>query len=414
MSDPDWLGPLGGDDQLRAAGFALLEPDVVVERSDALRSYYEEGYHLGTLWLESIWAQCRERVEHCRVVARGPTRVDEMNVELEPVFVLLRGPEKDDQLWLAWNAEVPASLWIPCGRTPATILAALAEFSAARRPLRHEFECRTRLFMGYHGQVAVPNPYSGEFVAADPHDLTRHFNFSPVVGPRYWGSCRADDPWPDPREGALANVDSIIIQREVTKQAEGGLCSFTRRTKYSGSYLGIELHRGRLWVWNLMYPRSHHAEVIAALEQHGVSLPHELPFDVAGAMLGFDHQSEAQLRRGLAEAEAEADNVPAYLDALAALLCMDPQAASALLRPYLTHPDIEVRGAVGNIAAYYGWLSLLEELRTSESEPDFCAWIDRVLPSGIMEEFNDMGEPMLGGHDEEDDDDDADDEEQSS
>jgi hypothetical protein len=399
MSDPDWLAALGHDDDLRAAGFVLLEPLAVIECSTALRSYYGEGYHLGTLWLESIWEQSRERVEDCQVVARGPSRVDEMNVELEPVFVLLR---ERDQLWLAWNTGVPASLWIPCGRTGATVKAALAEFSPVRRPQRCEFECRTRLFMGYRGQVAVPNPYSGEFVAADPHDLSRHFNFSPVVGARYWGSCRADDPWPDPQSGALGNVDSIIIQRQVTKQAEGGVCSFTRRTKYSGSYLGIELHRGRLWVWNVMHPRSRHGEVIAALEQHGISLPHELPFDVAGAMLGFDHQSELAVRRGLAEAEADGENIPAYLDVLAALTCMDPQAASELLRPYLTHPDIEVRGAVGNIAAYYGWLALLEELRLTETDAAFCQWIDDVLPSGIMEEFNDMGEPITGdGEDEE-------------
>ena len=400
MSDPDWLAPLGRDEDLRAAGFSLFEPDDAAERSDALRKYYAEGFHLGTLWLDSIWAECRERVEHCRVVARGPSRLDEMNVELESVFVLLR---ERDQLWLAWNSEVPASLWIPCGNTTKSIHAALAEFWPIRRPQRYEFECRTRLFMGYRGQVAVPNPYSGEFVAADPHDLTRHFNFSPVVGPRYWGSCRADDPWPDPRNGALPNVDSIIIQREVTKQAEGGVCSFTRRTKYSGSYLGIELHRGQLYVWNVMHPRAHHGEMIAALQQHGISLPPELPFDVAGAMLGFDNQSEAQLRHGLAEAVEENDNIPPYLDALAALLCMDPHAAGELLRPFMTHPDLEVRGAVANIAAYYGWLALLDELRLVESEPELCDWIDHVLPSGIVEEFDEMGEPIEGDYQDHDD-----------
>ncbi len=413
MSDPDWLAPLGRDDDLRAAGFTLLYPDDASERSLGLREHYGEGYHLGTLWLESVWAQCRERVEQCRVVARGPSRVDEMGVELDSLLVLLGDRE---QLWLAWNPDLPASLWIPCGTTPASVKAALDEFWPIQRPRRVEFECRTRLFMGYRGQVAVPNPYSGEFVAAEPHDLTRHFNFSPVVGPRYWGSCRADDPWPDPAEGQLNQIDSVVIQREVTKQAEGGLCSFTRRSKYSGSYLGIELHRGRLWVWSVMHPRSRHGEVITALQEHGITLPPELPFDVAGAMMGFDQQSEAQVRRGLADAVAENENIPAYLDVLAALLCMDPQAAAELLRPFLTHPDLEVRGAVANIATYYGWLSLLDELRLTEPDPSLCEWIDRVLPSGIVEEFDDMGEPVRSeydddGYDDEDDDDDDDDEE---
>lgn len=401
MSDPEWLAALGRDDNLRATGFALLEPDDVVARSDELRARYASGFRLGTLWIESVWEQCRERVEHCRVVARGPSRVDEQNVELESVFVLLGDRE---QLWLAWNAEVPTSLWIPCGTTPETVAAALAEFWPIRRPRRCEFECRTRLFMGYRGSVEVPNPYSGEWVAAEPHDLTRHFNFSPVVGPRYWGSCRADDPWPDPQAGPMHNLDSIVIQREVTKQAEGGVCSFTRRTKYSGSYLGIELHRGRIWVWNLRYSPARHGDVIAALqEQHGVTLPPEVPFDVAGAIMGFDHQSEAQLRLGLAQAVADGDNIPAYLDVLAALLCMDPQAAAELLRPFLTHGDLEVRGAVANIATYYGWLSLLDELRLTESDPGLCEWIDQVLPSGIAEEFDEMGEPIMNYGDEDED-----------
>src|SRR5688572_1555230 len=117
MSDPEWLIELSRDDDLRAIGFSLLDPDDAAERSDALRKHYAEGFHLGTLWLDSIWAECRERVEHCRVVARGPARVDEVNIELVPVFVLLG---ERDQLWLAWDAHVPASLWIPCGRTPAS------------------------------------------------------------------------------------------------------------------------------------------------------------------------------------------------------------------------------------------------------------------------------------------------------
>ena len=412
MSNPGWLVDLGADPRLRELGFALLPADEAQARSDALREHYAGSWHLGMLWLDSIWQECRERVASCRVVACGPSRVDDMQQHREALFVRLH--DEADELLLAWSSEIPAPLWIPCGRTPSSVAAALGELVPVKRPLRHEFACRTRLFMGYRGQVAVPNPYSGEMVAAGPHDLTRHFNFSPAVGGHYWSSSRDDDPWPDPRDGPLSQVDAIVTQRAVTKQAQGGICSFTRRTYFSGSYLGIELHRGRMWIWNVLHPRSRHPEVIARLnEVHGTKLPTELPCDVVAAMLGFMHMSEAELRRDLAQAEAEdSANVPAYLDVLAALGCMDPQAMAELLRPYLTHSRIDVRGAVANIAAYYGWLWLLEELRLVEPDPELQAWIDHTLPFGWPEEFDERGEPLTDGAASEDDegtDDDEDD-----
>lgn len=405
---PTWLAELGRDPELRAAGFELLAPDDAEQRTAALREHYAGNYHLGTIWLESIWAECRERVAAGHAVARGPARVDELQVEHAPLFVLLAG-----ELWLAWDADVPASLWIPCGRTRASVGAALAEFWPIRRPMRCEFECRTRLFMGYRGQVAVPNPYSGEFVAADPHDFSRHFNFSPVVGARYWGSSRLDDPWPDPAEGPLSMPASVVLQREVTRQAEGGTCSFTRRTKFSGSYLGIELHRGRLWVWNVLHPRSRHAAVIERLNAtHGLTFPTSLPFDVVGAMLGFAHLDEPQLRRDMAAAEARGDaELPAYLEALAAMLYDDSQAVVDLLRAYIDRPEPELRAMIANLAANYGWLPLLEELRLRESDAELCAWIDDILPWGLPESFDEMGEPLGGGDDDDDDDDDQEDDE---
>lgn len=397
---PSWLAELGRDPALRAAGFELLAPDDAEQRTTAQREFYAGDYHLGTLWLPSIWQECRERVAAGRVVARGPARLDAMQVEHVSEFVLM-----DDELWLAGSSQVPASLWIPCGRTAASVAAAIGEFWPLRRPLRHQFDGHTRLFMGYRGEVAVPNPYSGEFVPADPHDFTRHFNFSPVVDPQYWSSSRIDDPWPAPEDGPLSVPMNVVIQRDVTKQAEGGTCSFTRRTKFSGSYLGIELHRGRLWVWDILHPCSRHAAVIERLnEKHGMAFPTSLPFDVVGAMLGFAHLSVAQLRRDMAAADARgSEELPAYIEAVAALQHADSHAAHALLRSYIDHPEPSVRATVVNLAAYYGWLTLLEEVRLRDADPEMDAWIDNVLPFGLPEEFDDMGEP-LGSGDEDDED----------
>lgn len=387
---PEFVAPLAKAPLLREVGLTFVSREDGRSLAEGLRNHYAEGFHLGTLWLDSVWEECQERTAECVVVARGPARIDILGIERMALLILRR--DQPAELWLAWSDSVPASLWIPCGRSPESIHAAVSEFEPPPRRKRHELECRTRLFMGYRGEVAVPNPYSGELVAADPHDFARHFTFSPVVEPHHWGSSCVDNPWPDPSQETLSQVQTIIIQREVTRQAQGGICSFTRLTKFSGSYLGIELHLERIWVWNILHPRSRHGVVIEQLNaRHGTSFPTNLPFDVVAAMLGFAHVPVERIEAGLRAAES---SIPAYLEVLAALQCTDLPAITRLLRSYLDYPELEVRGTVAELAARYGWLFLLEELLLGEPEASLREWAEQALPFGAPEQFDEYGEPL--------------------
>ena len=77
-----------------------------------------------------------------------------------------------------------AMLFVAFPAEEEALRAVLQEFDPAKLPMKNTSRTRSvRAYMGDASVLEVPNPYSGEMDPAGPHELDRHFNFSPAVLP---------------------------------------------------------------------------------------------------------------------------------------------------------------------------------------------------------------------------------------
>ncbi|HEU4322408.1 MAG TPA: hypothetical protein VFS21_04590, partial [Roseiflexaceae bacterium] len=236
-------------------------------------------------------------------------------------------------------------------------------------------------------------PYSGQMEHAGPHELSRFFVFSPFIESRAWGSAYADNPWPDE---PIPPIQEGLLGRRLLGQAEGAVCTITRRTLFSRAQLSLELHREGRYVWELRYrPSAFPATLRRFNERFGCAFDADLPVDAAGAMLGFGYMQTPELLRRIAEHEENQipDGVAYWLENLLALEHNNLE-ITELLRRHMRSDSRAVKAAVVNRCIEYHWRFLLEDMAFHEADPEFVAFFDSRLAAGFAPPpVNDFGEP---------------------
>ncbi|MCC6554447.1 MAG: hypothetical protein IT372_15825 [Polyangiaceae bacterium] len=387
------LAALRDDAALAAAGVSWCAEEEAREGGEALAERYAGNWQLGALGNDAIWDACGELSRGKLLVARCPAVQNRNGSEARGELYV--DPARPEEILFAPSSEVPPVLWIPVAAEAGALRDALAELYPSRRVPRLELPRVSRAFMGYLRELGVPSPYSGQMEQAGPHELDRHFAFSPYVDALVWGTAAADDPWPEripPQPGY--QIKLVGMSRRVRAQREGGICGFTRRTLFSRSQITIELHQRALYVWEIRYRPSRHACVIERFnERFGLRFPTDLPLDVVGVLVGFELAEAEWLEARLGE-QTDAGAVAAYLRVIAAVRHSD-LGVLRLLRRHLDHESPVVRGTIANLCMEYGWESLLEDVGMKEQDAELRALIDRVLDVGIAApQFDDMGEPV--------------------
>lgn len=402
---------------LRERGVSFLDEQEACEGGDALREFYGESLHLGTLWVPPLWDECRRIAAPLWLLAKGPAIPGQRHAgELTVDVVLYVDPERPDTVWLGPDDEFPAALFTELPAHGDAIAAALDVLYLNPPQRVHELPCVARAFMGYRNRLVVPNPYSGELEQAGPHELDRHYNFSPALDPLVWGGAFADDPWPDTMP-AVPYLRVISLSRERRAQRRGTVARLSRRAQFSRAHVGFEIHQSRtntIYVWHIRYrPNPYPATVERFNAQCGGQFPTDLPADVVAGVIGFDWMTAEQAEATLAEVEPEL--VAAYLNAIAAIRSDDLE-VTQLLAKHAARADLgpSARGAIANLCLEYGWRALLEQLALAEPDESLRSQMIAALARPFPEtEFNEMGEPAHGGGDDDDyddyDDDDYDD-----
>lgn len=390
-----------GDPKLAALGISFVSEQDAQQGGEALIEHYAGTWHLGILWTDELWRACQSLSQGKRLLARGPTSRDLNGSETESQVYF--DPSAPDRLYFAPSFEVPPIFWISVPANAEALHEAVSEFFPVRRIPKLGLPRVRRAFMGYQSQLVVPNPYSGELEQAGPHELDRHFAFSPFADSFVWGSAQPDDPWPEripPQAGYSIKI--VSYSRKMREQRKGATARFTRRTLFSRSQLTIEIHRGGLYVWEIRYRPSKHQAVMEQFnQQFGTSYPIDLPFDVIGALMGFDFALPEWLEERLAQ-QTDPGQIAAYLQVIAAARHCD-LSVTDLLQKYTSHEAIQVRASIANVAIQYNWEFLLENMGSQETSPELLEFIDQVLGDGIApQKFNELGEPIEGDDDGED------------
>jgi tetratricopeptide (TPR) repeat protein len=402
---------------LRERGVRFVDEDDAREGGDSLREFYGDSLHLGTLWTDTLWSECRRIAQPLWLLAKGPAIPGQRHAsELKVDVVLYVDPERPDTVWLGPDDEFPAALFTELPSDGDAISSAIDALYLNPPQRVDELPCVTRALMGYPNQLAVPNPYSGELEAAGPHELDRHFNFSPALDPLVWGGAYADDPWPDVMP-AVPQVRMIMLSRSRRSQRRGTVARLTRRAQFSRAHVGVEIHQSRstaIYVWHVRHrPNPHPATIERFNANCGTNYPTDLPADVVAGVIGFEWMSAEQAEAALARVEPQL--VPAYLNVIAAIRSDDLEVTS-LLAEQAARPDLgeAARAAVANLCLDYGWRALLERLALAEPEEELRNQMIAALARPFPEtEFSEMGEPVDfyggGGEDDEDDYEDEDD-----
>jgi hypothetical protein len=194
------------------------------------------------------------------------------------------------------------------------------------------------------------------------------------------------------------------------EQRDGATASYTRRTVFSRSHLTIELHKGEHYVWDVRYRPSRYADPIRRFNEiTGQHLPEDIPIDVACGVHGFEfflpERIEAQLR-----SSQEPGPIQGLLRALGCTRHLDLSVTS-VLREYIRHPDMFVRGIIFNMAQEYNWEFLLEDLAMHEPPGQLEELLELVFRDGIPRpRFTESGEPTWLYADQDDEEDEPDEE----
>ncbi|MCY0989247.1 hypothetical protein OV203_19065 [Nannocystis sp. ILAH1] len=368
-----------------------MDDDASQEAGEALRERYADNWTLGVLWSPALWDACQARARPLRLWATGPVQRGAHGREFTPSFYL--DPADPGRLWYTPDPALPAALFVPLPATRAAIEQALTEFGPNTPPLALAEAKTVRAFMGEASFLRVPSPYSGELEPAGPHELDRHFNFSPVVTPHAWGSAFADDPLRD--AGALSASQEIVALREIREQIAESVPRFTRRAWFSRAHLAIEMHTEGRYVWEVTYrPSDFASEVIAELNKIvDAPFPADLPLDVAAALHGFLFLDAAWFEATLA-GETDLRQRDALVSAVLAVVSDDIVEAARIARAAILRHEAD-QIAVANAALQYNWQFLLEELGSATASAELRAQITTVLAEGIAPpQVDEHGEPV--------------------
>lgn len=364
-----------------------------IASGDALTAHYDGNWHFGVLWNDLMWNACRERARGLRLWAEAPqVRLANGLAEKPSLFF---DPAEPRRLWYAPSTSLPAVFFVLLPATVDAVARALVELGpCATRPALAERRV-FRAFMGNGASLRVPSPYSGELEEAGPHELDRHFNFSPTVTPHCWSTAYDDDPLRD--QGSVTGVEMLaqaLVLRKLREQLPGAWTRFTRRSYFSESQLSIEMHDQRNYYWHVEYrPATISRDTIAAFnELAGYRFPLDLPVDVASAMCGFDCIPLAELEALIAK-ETDPGRRAAAVTVALGIASDDLQLARRIAHAALTRGGDDLV-AVANAAIRFNWESLLTDAQAALTDEAQREQVSEILMGGIAPpQLTEQGEP---------------------
>lgn len=391
---PAWWAALTGDPVGERLGIDWRAPDQW-EPADA-HGDADGRESPGTVSMEHLDDDDLELREGKVLVGTGPAVVRRgMGYEVEAAWYL--DPAEPDRLWCALGSFYPAWLWIPVEPTADGVAEALEGVFPRPALRRAELTSFARGFLGFRHEVLVPDVYDGTFVEINGPDLDRYFTLVQYVEPQSWGGEHLDDPLPDDA-GSVRPLDTLAADRDGThkRQRLGRVPSMTWRTLHSRSYLSFEIHTQGIVCAAVRYrpsPKSHHAVVRRLNDTHEESFPLDLPLDVVGALTGFDYCAEDDL---VDPDEMEVDTHAGGALRIRAALWHGDLRRTMRLREYAARPEPGLRRHLVQIAGWYGYRFLLQELALSETDPRLLAQIEELLDRPAADTFNAFGDHFGG------------------
>lgn len=299
--------------------------------------------------------------------------------------------DEPELLWCSLDRSYSAWLWVPIEPTPQAVAEVLSH-SHPRTPLtRLDMSATARGFLGFRNDLLIPQVETDGMVPFNGADLDTYFTGVKYLDDGSWASNRFDDPYDD---------DSVAgSQRRARTQRLGRIPSKSWRTLHSRSYLSIEVHSRAVVCAKAQYrpsPRSHRTVVSRLNTEAETDFPIDLPLDVVGALSGFQFARERDLIHNLTSPENN-EQLASGIQIFAALWCGDLR-ESYRLRDYAAHEDADVRLATAQVANWYGYRFLLEEMALSETDPGLRESLEGlIIQGGSPDTYNAFSESATDG-----------------
>ena len=392
------LTSLREDPQLQELGIQWLENREKAEnlRENLIRKYQSDTLEMGVLWIDGLWEASGEDAQNRLRVADGPNtksyRIPGGSEFQGGLYIDVRFPER---LFYTPNNDIPPPLWIEVEPDVARITTLLKEYHPVPSPTRLQFSGLRRAFAGRLNYLYVPSPYSGDLEYAGPHELERHLNFSPFVEPVFWGTAYEEDPWLQTLEGN-SMLEVVALGRKFQTQAEGAVCTRSRRTLFSRAIVSLEFHGEGRYVWQIQYSPSAFPKTIQRFNDCFQTLfDEDLPIDVVGVLIGMGYISRTQIIEEVerCDRDGEPSMVAHWLSNLAALEHNNIEIIP-LLRRYASSTEEIIKGTIINLGIDYNWRSLIEDIAFNETDPRFIDFFKRCLQYDFVPPpVNEFGEP---------------------
>ncbi len=252
------------------------------------------------------------------VAAAPVVEGDRNNDALQPYLWLQRS--KPDTLWLGFHERCPPWLFVDAGKTSKSVLAVLKH---ARPDDGRKRTRRLRCFIGFTRSMA---------------ELENRFVLSANLDsfPLRLGTA-ATEKVPEPEEQLL------IIESEF-------------QARFSASRLVLRglsdvMPDARLVIGDIAYPPSKHGEAVARVNaQQGLSLPLDLPLDVAAVLSELPVKTEAECHGEVASGPEPG----IFLFALSLMELGDAKRIEAVLKKYEHEGELQARVAKGARAMLLG------------------------------------------------------------
>jgi hypothetical protein len=291
---PEAVRALAESPRLAALDIALLGKEQSEERRKRLVS--GETAPLGVLPGDAMWAALGDG-SRCHVAAVSSCRPGRTAIEDAEVWWML-DPERPDQLAFCLNPKIPSFLWPTAPPDVDAVLAALAPYRrrlVVDDPPDRQMPGHLRWFLGEPGAIDVPSPYGGDLEPMDFHTFNRVAACSPFLEPVPWASRHKSDPHVYfVNRGGFDGMHAVDDGRGMDPER---IPSESYRLRHSRSVLRLELHPTSFVADVRYFPSPHEGAARAVNERFGTRFPEDLPLDVIGVLMHFDHAESVETIR---------------------------------------------------------------------------------------------------------------------
>jgi len=377
LNDKKTIANLLSNEKLAARGVVWVNQKTSkTMKKECLATYKKNNdLEMGYIWVGKIWEACCDLASGLEFIAALP----EINSiqQKEPSSSGLFYNNKDpNHLLFAPSTKLPPILWIKIPATEKAILEAISWFHPQERLERHQMPKHIRAGAGLMNHIGIPNVYTGEMQAADAPTIQNFWIFNNAIGTPLWGNAYVENPYVEIKKQSPDLFDSPIgissLLREFNVQEPDILPRLNYCTSVSHSFVSLEIHPHRNYVWDIKYRPSPFKETIRSINELSghYSLPEDLPIDVAAMIWGFSFIEEKTIL-SQAQEELKSDNLFAILEYVSATYG-DTKNQSNQLRKWLHNADQNIVDVTIQSCISNNYMSLLCELIAEggrDSEP---------------------------------------------